>query len=222
MRHTNSQFHAATSAEHAMGPFPAVGAFPVFLGFNSGVHAFTTMPDLDDHNPPRWDPAQIDTSMSPGGWGQSMLKQVQWSRDFFTHRHTVGDVTYLGSGKHGAVRHRVEKLVGVPRGREWTRLRFSIADHAGDNQVGVVEHCPEGVARGVPELATFVHRAGRGGTDMTGDAARKRELPHQLAQPINVLADVGVDLAVGALEAGTRDERRVQARRCTACSGRTP
>jgi hypothetical protein len=41
-----------------------------------------------------------------------------------------------------AVGDRVKELVGVPARRERPRLRFAVADHAGDDQVGVVEGRP--------------------------------------------------------------------------------
>ena len=41
--------------------------------------------------------------------------------------------------QHGTISLRIEKLVAVPRGRQWPGLCFSVTDHAGDDQIGVVE-----------------------------------------------------------------------------------
>ena len=55
--------------------------------------------------------------------------------------------------QHGAVARRVDELVRMPAGRERTRLRFAVADDAGDDQVGVVEDRAVGV-RERPETRT--------------------------------------------------------------------
>ena len=110
--------------------------------------------------------------------------------------------------QHGAVGDRIEELVGLPRGRQGTRLRLAIADHAGDDQLRIVERGPESMAERIAELPAFMDRARRGRRDMAGDAARKGELLEQPLHPGLVLADVRVDLAVAALEIGVADQRR--------------
>ena len=107
-----------------------------------------------------------------------------------------------------AVALRVEELVRVPAGGERPGLRFAVADDAADEQVGVVERGAVGVHERVAELAALVDRARRLGRDVARDAAGERELPEEPAQPLLVAADVRVDLGVGALEVGVRDERR--------------
>jgi hypothetical protein len=62
--------------------------------------------------------------------------------------------------QHGAVGDRVEQLVGLPRGRQRPGFRFAVADDAGDDQIGVVERRPEGVAERIAQLAAFVDRPG--------------------------------------------------------------
>jgi hypothetical protein len=66
-----------------------------------------------------------------------------------------------------------------PRGR----FRFTIADDAGDDQIGIVERRPEGMAERVPQLATFVNRPRRRRRNMAGNPAGKRELLEQLFSP---------------------------------------
>jgi len=41
--------------------------------------------------------------------------------------------------------------------RQGGRFRFAVTDDAGDDQVGIIERRPEGMAEGVPELTTFVN-----------------------------------------------------------------
>ena len=66
-------------------------------------------------------------------------------------------------------------------------LGLAVADHAGDEQVGVVEGRAEGVDEHVAELAALVDRAGRRHADVARDAARRGELAEQAAQPGRVL-----------------------------------
>jgi len=95
----------------------------------------------------------------------------------------------------------------VPRGRQRPRLRFTIADDAGDDQAGIVERCAKGVAERVAELAALVDRAGRRRCDMARNTAGEGELGEQLLHARLVLADVRVDLAVAPLQVGVGDQR---------------
>jgi len=110
--------------------------------------------------------------------------------------------------QHCPVGDRVEELVGVPGGRQGARFGLSVADDAGDDETGIVERRAEGMTERVPEFATFVDRPRRRRGDVAGDPAGKRELGEQPCQPGLVLADVGIDLAVGALQVGVGDQCR--------------
>ena len=110
--------------------------------------------------------------------------------------------------QHGSVGNWVEKLVGLPGGRQGARFRFTVADDAGDDQIGIVERGPEGMAERVPQLATFVNRPRRRRRNVAGNPAGKRELLEQLFQPGFVLADVRIDLAPGAFEVNVAHDRR--------------
>src|SRR6266851_10216291 len=57
----------------------------------------------------------------------------------------------------------------------------------------------------IPELATFVDRAGRLGRGMAGDAARKRELLEQPLQSVGIAGNARVALSVGSFEVGVGD-----------------
>ena len=85
-------------------------------------------------------------------------------------------------------------------------LGLAIADHAGDDQIGIVESRAEGMRKRIAELAALVDRAGRLRRGVARDAARERKLPEQPPHPLGVRADVRVDLAVGAFEIGVGDE----------------
>jgi hypothetical protein len=52
--------------------------------------------------------------------------------------------------------NRVEKLVGLPRGWQRAGFRFAVADYAGDDEIGIVERSPEGMAGRIPKLAIYV------------------------------------------------------------------
>ncbi len=122
----------------------------------------------------------------------------------------VGDLVAveMQDRQDGAVGHRVEELVGVPGGRQRPGFRFAVADHAGDDQPGVVEHRPEGMAERIAQLAAFVDRSRALGGCVAGNAAGEGELDEELAQAGLVLADVRVDLAVAAFQVGVADHRR--------------
>ena len=86
----------------------------------------------------------------------------------------VGDLVavQVEDRQHGAVVRRVEELVAVPARGQRAGLGLAVADDAGDDQIGVVERGPEGVAEAVAQLAPFVDRARRLRRDVAGNAAR--------------------------------------------------
>ena len=92
----------------------------------------------------------------------------------------------------------------MPARRQRPGLGLAVADDAADEQVGVVERGAVGVGERVAELAALVDRAGRLRRDVARDPAGERELAEQPAHPLLVVADVRVDLAVGALEVHVR------------------
>ena len=110
--------------------------------------------------------------------------------------------------QHRAVGDGIEKLVRVPGGRQWPGFRFAVADHAGDDQIGIVERRAEGVAQRIAQFAAFVDRSRRGRRDMAGNSARKRELLEQLFQTGLIQADVRIDLALAAFEIDVADQCR--------------
>ena len=107
-----------------------------------------------------------------------------------------------------SVRDRIEKLVGLPGGRQRARFGLAVADDAGDDQPRIVERGAEGVAQRISEFPALVDGTGRRRRDMARNAARKGELLEEPFHPGFVLADVGINLAVAALEIGVGDQRR--------------
>ena len=61
--------------------------------------------------------------------------------------------------QHRAVPRRIEELVRVPARRQRARLRLTVADHAADDEIWIVERGAVRVRQRVAELATFVDRA---------------------------------------------------------------
>ncbi len=116
----------------------------------------------------------------------------------------VGDLVAVEvqDRQHGAVADRVEELVGVPGRGQRPGLRLPVADHAGDQQAGVVQGGAVGVGEGVAEFAALVHGAGDLGGDVAGHTAGEGELAEQPLHACRVPADVRVGLAVAALQPG--------------------
>ena len=114
----------------------------------------------------------------------------------------VGDLVAVEvqDGQHRAVGGRIEELVGMPGRGQRSGFRLAVADDAGDDEVGIIEHGPERMAERIAQFAALVDRAGAFRRGVAGNPAGERELQEELSQPGLVLADVGVDLAVGAFE----------------------
>ena len=111
-------------------------------------------------------------------------------------------------GQHDAVASRVQERPGGPGRGQRARLGLAVADHAGHQQVGVVEGGPGGVGQGVAQLAALVDRPGGGHADVAGHPAGGRELAEQPEHALLVPGDLGVDLAVGALQPHVGQRRR--------------
>ena len=106
--------------------------------------------------------------------------------------------------QNNAVRHRIEELVAVPRGCQRAGLRLAVTDNYGCDQVGVIQHRTEAVRQRIPQFTALVDGARGLRGNVAGNAARERKLLEQALHALGVLADVRVNLAVGALEIGVR------------------
>ena len=107
-----------------------------------------------------------------------------------------------------SIRDRIEKLVGLPGGRQGTGLGLAVADDAGDNESWIVERGAEGVAERISKLTALVNRTRRRRRHMARNASWKGELFEKPHHPGFVLADVWIDLAIAALEIGVSDQSR--------------
>ena len=126
------------------------------------------------------------------------------------HHRRVGDLVAVEvqDRQHGAVVDRVQELVRLPRPGQRTGLGLAVADHAGDQQVRVVERRAVGVRERVAELAALVDRARGLRRGVAGDAAGEGELPEQRLHALGVVGDVRVPLRVGALQVRRRHHAR--------------
>ena len=120
----------------------------------------------------------------------------------------IGDLVavQVEDRQNHAVGRRVQELVGMPARRQRSGLRFAVADDTGNDQIGIVEGRSVGMREGVAEFAAFVNRPGRLRRHMARDTARERELGEQALHALFIGRNVRIDLAVGPLEVGVRDQ----------------
>src|SRR5579871_5192209 len=82
-----------------------------------------------------------------------------------------------------AVGDWIEELVGMPRRGERPGFRLAIADDAGNEEIGIVEHRSERMAEGIAQLPALVDGAGALRRRMAGNSTGKRKLRKELPQP---------------------------------------
>ena len=106
----------------------------------------------------------------------------------------IGDLVAveMQDRQDGAVPHRVQELVGMPARRQRSGLGLAVADNTGDDQIRIVERGAIGVREGIAKLAALMDGAWGFGCDVTGNAARERELREQALHPLLVAGDVRV------------------------------
>src|SRR5262249_245279 len=92
----------------------------------------------------------------------------------------------------------------MPRCRKRPGFCLAVSDYACNDQIRVVECGAVGVRERIAELPAFVNRPGRFRRGVTRNPAGKGELPEQLAQPIGILLDRWIGLAVGPFQVGVR------------------
>jgi hypothetical protein len=143
MMHKIAQFKAKTGAAHLDNMFagygPPKGAFPIYLEYESGEPTFVKDPMLEDFGTLRWDKETFDKTMSPGAWGQTMMKQILWSRDFFNGNRESKGITYLGVGAHdGAHGFRGSMLLAMALAKSYA-LKSTLAYNAKTGEMGGVD-----------------------------------------------------------------------------------
>src|SRR5580693_4823738 len=82
----------------------------------------------------------------------------------------------MKNGQHRSIPRGIEKLIGMPTGRERSGFGLSVSDNATGQQIRVVENRSIGVRDGVPQLSPFVNRAGSLGGGVTWDSSGERKL----------------------------------------------
>ena len=82
----------------------------------------------------------------------------------------IGDLVAIEmqDRQHRAVGGRIEKFIGMPRRRQRSGLRFAVADDAGDDQIGIVEHRAERMAERITQFAALVNRTRASGEAWLG------------------------------------------------------
>ena len=88
----------------------------------------------------------------------------------------------------------------MPGSSERSGFRLAVANHGGNDQLGIVEGGAASVRKDVAEFATFMNRSRGLGRAVAADPAREGELPEELAQPIGIETLFRVGLRVRALE----------------------
>jgi len=88
----------------------------------------------------------------------------------------------------------------MPRGGQRSGFRLTVADDAGDDEIGMVVHRPERMAERIAQLAALVDRARALRRCVAGNSSGERKLNKEFPQSGLILADVGIDLAVRAFE----------------------
>ncbi len=104
------------------------------------------------------------------------------------------------NGQHRPVPGRVDKLIGMPGGGQGAGFRLPIAGHAGDDQVGIIQHGAVGMGDTVAQFPPLMDRAGGFWGDVATNVTGEGELLEEALQPFPILAFVGVNLRVGTLQ----------------------
>ena len=110
----------------------------------------------------------------------------------------------LQDRQHRAVTDRVQELVGMPSGGQRAGLGFPIANHYSDQQVGIIVSGAKGVRDAVAQFAALMNGTGRLRRAVTADPAGEGKFFEELAHPRLILALIGINLRIGALEVGRR------------------
>src|SRR5450755_4582157 len=114
----------------------------------------------------------------------------------------------MQNGQYRAVADGIQELVGMPRGGKRSCLGLAVADHASHHELGIVEYRAECMTQRVTEFTALVNRSRTFRRSVARNPTGKRELSKQPLQAGFVLTDLGIDLAVRALQIGTADDRR--------------
>src|SRR5712691_8381759 len=85
--------------------------------------------------------------------------------------------------QHRPIGGRIEKFVRMPGRCQGSGFRLAIADHAGDDEIGIVERRPERMAERIAQLAALVDRARALWRRVAWNSSGKRKLNKELPKP---------------------------------------
>ena len=102
--------------------------------------------------------------------------------------------------KNCTVADRIQELIALPGGGKRAGLRLAVTNGNSGNQIRIIEYSSECMRNGIAELTALVDGAGSLRCAVRRNAARERELLEQLLHSVNILRDVRIDLAVGAVK----------------------
>ena len=96
--------------------------------------------------------------------------------------------------QYRAVADRVEKLVGVPGGRQRAGFRLAVTDRDRHQQVRIVESRTKRVRYAVTQFTALVDRSRGFRRTVAANAAGERELPEEVLHAFHIFALVRIDL----------------------------
>src|SRR5215469_1213909 len=102
--------------------------------------------------------------------------------------------------KNGAIPSRIDELINLPTGGQRPGFCFAIPDYAAGQQIRVIENRSASVYQRIAQFSTFVNGAGSLGGGVAGNASGKGELLEQFSHSLLILGDIGIKLAIGALQ----------------------
>ena len=129
----------------------------------------------------------------------------------------IGDLVaiQMQDRQNGAVARRVQELVRMPCGRQRPGFSFSIADHAGNDEVRIVKGRTKGMGKSIAEFAALMDGSRHIGRGMAGYTARERKLPEQFLHSRLIERDVWIEFTIRAFEIGIGDHCRAAMARPT-------
>src|SRR5664280_2349587 len=122
-----------------------------------------------------------------------------WARNLVT--------VEMQNRKDCAISHRIEEVDRLPATFEGAGLGFSVANDAGNNQIGIVECGAKRMNQRVTKLTTLMHRIRNVRPAVAGNPARRRELAEHESHPVFIGRDLRVNLSVRAFQIRTGVQR---------------
>ena len=106
----------------------------------------------------------------------------------------------MQDGQYSAVRAGIEKFVGMPRSGQRPGFRFSVANHATGNEIGVIKHRAIRMEQRIAQLSSLIDGTRCLRCGMARYPARERKLPKQLPHAFFVPRNIRIQFAIRAFE----------------------